>query len=130
MKKYKAIYDELINIDKKLWLKILADKYVTTQSVHNVLDIFLFSKDYTERAGIVAKKLKYKHCAAINWVIVSFASRILRKYPKINAPIHNDKTTAYFHVVFLGETKEPFFYWTLRPELVEAMNETGYYKQT
>ena len=120
---YRKIYNDKINIDKKLWKKILVNDKITDPHTQEVLDIFVNSKDLTERAGIVAKKLKYSHCAAVNGIIKSYALRIINTYPEIRYPKYENGKPALFHVPFLGERKGVYFYWTLRPELVAALKE-------
>ena len=87
---YKKIYDDKINIDKKLWKEILSNEKITSNNTQDILDFYLKQKDKTERAGIVAKNLKYAHCAAINGIVKSFAWRIINSYPKISCPKYDD----------------------------------------
>jgi len=110
----KKDYNTELKIDKKTWLEILKDD-ITDQHTLDVLNVLLDSKDYEERAGIIAKKLKYRHCAAINGIISKYGYRIKNNYPKYKYP--EDR----FNVPLLGERKNGFFYWKLRPELVEAL---------
>jgi hypothetical protein len=118
----RKIYNDRINIDKKMWLEILNDE-ITDKKTLDILNVLFKSNDYEERAGIIAEKLKYSHHAAINGIIKSYALRIIDKYPKINVPEYEDKRYALFHVLLLAEWRKGFWYWKLRPELAEVLKE-------
>jgi len=110
----KKIYNAELKIDKKTWLEILKSD-ITDQNTLNVLNVLLDSKDYEERAGIIAKKLKYGHCAAINGIISKYGYRIKNNYQEYKYP--EDR----FNIPLLGERRKNFFFWKLRPELAEAL---------
>jgi hypothetical protein len=118
----RKIYDDPINVNKKMWLEILKDE-ITDQATLNILTVLVDSKNYEERAGIIAEKLKYSHHAAINGIVKSYALRIITKYPKINVPKYDDGKYALFHVLLLAEWRKGVWYWKLRPELAEALKE-------
>ena len=105
-----------LNIDKKVWLEILKSE-ITDQNTLDVLNVLLDSKEHEERAGIIAKKLKYSHHAACNSIISKYGNRIKNNYLKYNYP--EDR----FNIPLLGERKNGFFYWKLRSELAEALKE-------
>jgi len=120
----RKIYDDPINIDKILWLEILSNKDITNPSTLDILD-FLFNEcnNCEERGGIIAKKLKYSHQAACNGIIKSYGKRIIDNYPEIKCPKYENGREARFNIPFLGESRNGFFYWKLRPELAEALKE-------
>jgi hypothetical protein len=119
----RKVYNDPINIDKKMWLEILNDD-ITDQNTKDILTFLLEKcKEYEERGGIIARKLKYNHHAACNGIIKSYGNRIINTYPNINVPKYENGKYAPFHVPFLGESKNGFFYWKLRPELAEALKE-------
>jgi len=117
----RKIYDDSINIDKKLWLEILNDREITKQNTMDVLRVLFESQDHEERSGIIAKTLGYSCCGTCNSIIKSYGNRIVNTYSKIKCPKYENGKNAPFHVSLLGEYKNGFFYWKLRPELAEAL---------
>jgi len=103
-----------------MWLEILKSD-ITDQNTLDILNVLLDSKEHEERAGIIAKKLKYSNHSACNKIIAAYGERITDKHPKITCPKHEDGKDAPFNVSLLGEYKNGFFFWKLRPELAEAL---------
>jgi len=121
--KMRKIYDDKINIDKKTWIEILGNDKITDQRTYDILDVLFHSERFTERGGIIAKKLNINHHSALNGIIKSFSLRIINNYNNINYPKNENGKAIRFHIPFLGEKKGKYFYWTLRPELKDAINE-------
>jgi len=115
----RKIYNDPISIDTKTWIAILGDKDITDQNTLDILNVLFDSDNYEERGGIIAEKLKYSHHAACNGIIKSYGKRIADNYPKYKYP--EDR----FHIPLLGEKKNGYFYWKLRPELAEALKKYG-----
>ena len=95
----RKVYDDELKIDKKMGLEILKDD-ITDQNTLDVLIVLFDSKEHEERAGIIAKKLKYSHWAAINGIIAAYGNRIKNTYQKYKYP--EDP----FNVPLLGERKD------------------------
>jgi len=68
-------YNEAINIDTKLWIKIINDK------VLDILLVLLNSDRFEVSGSDIAWKLKYSHHAPLNRIIPAFAERILKLIP-------------------------------------------------
>jgi hypothetical protein len=115
----KKIYNDHINIDKKLWLEILSDE-ITDQDTLAILNVLLDSNEYEERGKVIGERLERDY-RGLNGIIKSYGKRITDKYPKIKCPKYEDGRDARFHVPFLAEKKNGGWYWKLRPELVEAL---------
>jgi hypothetical protein len=113
----RKIYDNELKIDKKTWKKIINNNEITDQNTQNILDILLHSNNYEERGGIIAKKLKYSHHVACNSIIKSYGNRIKENYPEYKYP------EDLFHIPLLGEKRNGYFYWKLRPLLAKALEE-------
>jgi len=87
-----------------MWLEILKND-ITDQNTLDVLKILLDSTKHEERAGIIAKKLKYSHCAACNGIIAAYGKRIIDTYLNIKCPKHENGKYALFHVSLLAKKK-------------------------
>jgi 5-methylcytosine-specific restriction protein A len=114
-------HNEPINIDTKLWIKIITDKKIINDKVLDIL-LVLLSSDRCEASGSeIAWKLNYDHHAPLNKIIPDFSKRLLKVYPNIIPPKRKNGDIRYWHIPFLGtETKEKFS-WILRNELKDAL---------
>jgi len=114
-------YNEAINIDSKLWLKIITDENVINEKVLDILLVLLDSDKFEASGSYIARKLMYSHHAPLNKIIPDFSKRILKTYTSINPPKRKNGNIRYWHIPFLGtETKEKFT-WILRNELKDAL---------
>jgi len=114
-------YNETINIDTKLWIKIITDDKIINDKVLDILLVLLKSDRFEASGSEIARKLKYSHHAPLNKIIPDFSKRILKTYTSINPPKRKNGNIRYWHIPFLGtETKERFT-WILRNELKDAL---------
>jgi len=118
----RKIYDDPININKKMWLDILKDNEITKQNTRDVLRVLFESQKHEERAGKIGEILDRPY-EGLNGIIAAFGDNIIKAYPEITCPKYEDGRNAPFHVSLLGEYKNGGFYWKLRPELAEALKE-------
>ncbi len=109
------------------WTKILLNKEIT-----NNLDIAIFQALYSfneQKApgSEIGKMLGYAGktpSSPLNSEIGRYAKRIATNY-EINFTTRSAGNYKYWDLFFNGWTEEPFFVWQLRPELKEALQETG-----
>jgi 5-methylcytosine-specific restriction enzyme A len=114
-------FNETININTKLWIKIITDQKIINDKVLDILFVLLNSDRFEASGSEIARKLKYSHHAPLNKIIPDFSKRILKTYTNINPPKRKNGNIRYWHIPFLGtETKERFT-WILRNELKEAL---------
>jgi 5-methylcytosine-specific restriction protein A len=118
---FMKFYNETINIDTKLWIKILNDKNITNEKVINILLFLLKSKRFEASGGEIAPKLNYSHHAPLNTIIHYFGERILKTYTEINPPKRKNESVRYWHIPFLGTREKGKFTWILRNELKDAL---------
>jgi 5-methylcytosine-specific restriction enzyme A len=117
----KEIYQTKINIDTALWGEILDDVSITTQKIHDILDLMLECEGSQATAGELAQQLNYGHPVSLNSEVAYFAKRILRAFPHIQPPLRANGEIRYWYIPFWGQYRGKHFLWILRPELVEAL---------
>jgi 5-methylcytosine-specific restriction protein A len=114
-------YNELINIDKELWNKIIINEEIINKKVLDILLCLLNCEKCEASGSEIARKLQYNHYAPLNKIIPEFSKRILGKYPEIIPPKRKNGTIRYWHIPFLGTETKGRFTWILRNELKEAL---------
>jgi 5-methylcytosine-specific restriction protein A len=109
------------------WTEILQDESLT-----NKLDIAIFQtlysfdghQAYASQVGrILGNSGKAPH-GVLNLEIGRYAKRIAEHYD-INFTERSRKKFKYWDIFFNGWDDDKFFVWQLRPELVEALQETS-----
>lgn len=109
------------------WIEILQDSNLT-----NDLDIAIFQTLYAFEgkyayASQVGRILGYQSKAPqglLNLEIGRYAKRIAQDYD-INFTARSTKKFKYWDLFFNGWDDDKFFVWQLKPELAEALKETG-----
>lgn len=115
------LYNNPLDINTKLWIKLLDDKTVTYEKDMDVLSLVYRSKNHEMRASDIAPLVKVRNHGAINLQIYNFSKRVLEK-TGIKPSWMKEKQYSWWHVPFLGYPDEDgrHFPWIMRPELVQA----------
>jgi len=114
-------FNETINIDTKLWIKIITDNKIINEKVLDILLVLLNSDRFEASGSEIARKLKYSHHAPLNRIIPAFVERILKTYSDITLPKRKNGSVRYWHIPFLGTKTKGKFTWILRNELKDAL---------
>ena len=116
-------WDEPINIEKEQWIHLLLDRDITREEDIALLKSMYTCDDYRATASQLVPLLNMKHHAPINSQVGRWGKRIANRL-NIQAPWQKyGEGVNWWHVPFLGEATKEGYYWTLRPELKEAMDE-------
>ena len=112
-----------ININKGQWVKLLKDILVVREKDLELLKLIYASDDHMATASQLAEILNIEHHAPLNSQVGRLGKRIANKL-NIEAP-KQKKGNGYnwFNVPFWGIQTNKGYYWILRPELKEAMEE-------
>lgn len=109
------------------WTEILLDKKLT-----NNLDIAIFQGLYSfdeykapaSQIGLLIGFTGKNTSSPLNSEIGRYAKRISLRY-EINFTARSTRKFKYWDLFFNGYDELPLFIWQLKPELVEALEETG-----
>ena len=116
-------WDDPIDITKEQWIDLLQDQSITSKEDIVLLQLIYASDDYRATASQLVPFLKMKHHAPINSQVGRWGKRIVNGL-NIQAPWQKyGEGVNWWHVPFLGEATKEGYYWTLRPELKEAIDE-------
>jgi 5-methylcytosine-specific restriction protein A len=114
-----------IDITKEQWMTILEDRDIITEQDNKLLKLIFDCKDGKASTSQLAQLLNMPYHAPINNQVGQLGKRITEKL-NIQVPmrIPPDKSPMWWSVPFLGEPgKKGRFYYILRPELKEAIQE-------
>ena len=115
------IYDAEIDISTDIWLEMLMNEKIFYQENLDFFKVFFESKNHESRGGLMGKQLN-KHPSSFNGQMKNLADRIRANYPDLhyeNLNYSDGKPTS-FNIPFHGRGDGHYFWWKLRPELVEA----------
>ena len=115
-------YNDPLDISTELWMELLTNKEVTTESDLNILNIVYKSRNHEIRASEITVKLNISHHGPINLQISRFSKRVVAA-TKIQPPLGRNGKPRWWHVPFLGYEKDGRFPWIMRPELVMAFEQ-------
>lgn len=112
-----------IDIDKEKWIKLLRNTEIFKQEDIELLKLIYISDDFMARASELAVILNLSHFAPLNSQVGRLGKRIANNI-NIQAPKwKNGNGYNWWHIPFLGYKEKNKFYWILRPELKQAMDE-------
>lgn len=121
----KVLYRDALEIFCEQWLEMLQD-----ESIFKAEDISLMIELYKsngcrEKASTLAGKLGVSSHSVLNLQIGRLGKRIIKRFSNIKFPTRKDGTVRYWHIPFWAEDSETKgqFYWELRPELKESIEE-------
>ncbi|WP_255474097.1 HNH endonuclease [Pontibacter qinzhouensis] len=112
---------------KLQWIEILLDKALMID-----LDIAIFQGLYSfeghkapaSQIGLILGYTGKNTSSALNLEIIRLGKRIAKKY-EVAFHKREDGSVRIWDLFFNGWSEKPFFIWQLRPELKEALEETG-----
>jgi len=126
------LWNDSIDIDKILWKSIIKNKELVNDDVIKIFKTLILFPKCKATATQIAECLNVDHYQQLSWQLIYFGKRIQRMYPDIEYPkTHDDnKKIGFWNIPLIGESVEKgfskgSFYWQLRPELVQAMEEMG-----
>lgn len=119
----KDIFAKISELSSLEWTEILQNNKLT-----NELDLAIFQalfsfQDHKAYASQIALILETTH-PPLNLEIGRYAKRIAELY-EINFTVRNTKKYKFWDLFFNGWDEGNKFIWQLRPELIEALIETG-----
>ena len=114
-------------LNKTEWIEILNDDNLTSQRDLSIFQTIYSFNNHQAYGSQIGKKLGYsdkKPQAPLNLEIGRYAKSIAKAYD-ISFNERQNKKYKYWDLFFDGWTEGNFFVWKLKPELVEALEETG-----
>lgn len=112
--KHPWTYTEPIGITKEQWMAILEDEDIVTEKDRELLKLMYGGEWF--RAPKLAELLQISYYGLINLQAGHLGKRVAEK---LGIPVPEWR----WRVLFWGKGEEGFFYWSLRPELRDAMSE-------
>lgn len=112
-------YDCNINITTEEWIEILRDSDVTTPKVWKALLGFYHSPDHTASCSEVDPENPY----STNPIIRHWGERIQSRLERFQVLPTTGEGYSYWIIPMTGYSKGRSFEWTIRPELVDAIED-------
>jgi 5-methylcytosine-specific restriction protein A len=109
------------------WTEILQDHSLTKPldlAIFQTLYSFEGYMAYASQVGRILGYTKVPH-GVLNLEVGNYAKRIAKHY-NINFTERSKQKLKYWDLFFEGWDEDKFFVWQLRPELIEALEETGF----
>jgi len=116
-------WEDPINITKEQWISLLRDEEAIKEEDIEVLRLIHTSIDSRATASQLARLLNIPHFVPINSQVGRLGKRIANRL-RIDAPKERyGDGYNWWNVPFLGKSTKEGFYWILRPELKDAMED-------
>ena len=112
-----------IDVSIEEWKKILQDETLITENYKDILIKFYNELEHKSTCKDLGEKYNI-HSQSINGTITAFAKAVQQKLNRFNV-IGTDGQSTYWIIPMTGKYIGEYFEWTIRPELVKAMEETG-----
>ena len=122
----KNFWNGHINITKEQWIYLLNDRSIITEEDFQIIKLIYTSDDHMATASQLARLLNMPHYLPINSQIGRLGKRIVKNMEDFNIQAIKKKHGEgfnWFNVPFLGMATREGYYWILRPELKDAMEE-------
>ncbi|MDP4281264.1 MAG: HNH endonuclease [Bacteroidota bacterium] len=114
-------------LTKLQWIEILLNERITNDldlAIFQVLYSFENHCAYASQIGLIlGNKGKTPH-SKLNLEIGRYAKRIAEHY-EIGFTVRSNQKYKYWDLFFYGWNEGRFFIWQLKPDLIEALKETG-----
>ena len=114
-------------LNKAQWMEILQNDEITYNldlSIFQSLYSFENQRAYASQIGLILGYKGKRPQGTINLEIGNYAKRIAKHY-EINFTVRSNQEYKYWDLFFEGWDEGRFFVWQLKPELIEALEETG-----
>ncbi len=115
-----------ISVDR--WKEILQDTDVVSEKMRNILRFLYACEDHSSFASVIAEELEYRGRSGVTSTVVACVKRIAKRYDVPLTKIPNGKSSykdQWWDFFFLGWWKGSWFCWTLKENLVRAMEAMG-----
>lgn len=115
-----GVYDCDINITTQEWVDIIKDNKLTKSEYKNILLLFLEEPDHKSTCKELGEKYNI-NSQQINAMVMNFGKAIQKKINRYH--IFKDNQEKYWPYTMIGRDKGSLFEYTVRPNLVEALNK-------
>ncbi|MDR2563198.1 MAG: AAA family ATPase [Prevotellaceae bacterium] len=112
-----------IDVSVEEWKQILLDKNLMLSTYKNTLIRFYNEPGHSASCKAMGEKYKLSP-THFNSSITHFAKAVQKKLNRFEI-LATDGTPTYWAIPMTGKYLGAYFEWTIRPELVQAMEETG-----
>lgn len=118
-----GIYTVDTGISVAEWIKILKDEKLMRKNYKDTLLKFYNEPGHRSTCKNLGDKYN-KNPQSYNSYITHFGRSVQKKLNRFKV-IHNDGKEAYWPIIMNGKRKGDYFEWTIKPELVEAIEKSG-----
>lgn len=124
-----AMNDEFIfTLTSKDFFSVINNKEIFREKDLSLINCFLTEKNYTQSAQQIAEKLNYSDIEPVNALIGKFAKRIAEFY---GVSLEREgNSPGWWRVIADGQEKNGTFFWTLKPAIIEALQDSNILKPT
>lgn len=113
-----------IDVSINEWKEVLQDETLMTNNYKDVLLKFLAEPEHKSTCKALGEKYSVSP-QSLNGTITNFAKAVQKKLNRFEV-IGTDGTPSYWIIPMSGKYVGEHFEWTIRPELVEALNDIKY----
>lgn len=119
-------WKEPINITKEQWIDLLNDRSIITEKDFQIIKLIYTSDSFMATASQLARLLNMPHYLPLNKQVGLLGKRIVKNVENFNIQAIKERRGECFNwwnVPFWGMGTREGYYWILRPELKDAMDE-------
>jgi len=110
-----------IDVTVEEWKRVLQDKTIMNSNYVDVLLKFYSEPEHKSTCKALGTKYE-KSPQSFNGTITNFAKATQKKLNRFEV-IGTDGESSFWIIPMIGKNKREYFEWTMRPELVKAMEE-------
>ncbi|MDD3468721.1 MAG: hypothetical protein PHE53_01930 [Thermoguttaceae bacterium] len=113
-----------ISVDR--WKNILRDTDAVPEKMYDILRLLYACGDHSSFASVIAEKLGYRGHSGVTSTVVACVKRIAKRYDVTLTKVPNGKDSykdQWWDFFFRGWWEGSLFRWTLKENLVQAMEE-------
>ncbi|MDR0606489.1 MAG: AAA family ATPase, partial [Bacteroidales bacterium] len=117
-----------IGVSVKEWKEILQDKSLMFNTYKDTLIKFYKEPEHKSTCKALGEKYNVSP-QSFNGIITNFAKAAQKKLNRFNV-ISTDGSPTFWIIPMMGKSTGKYFEWTMRPELVKAMEEINFTEKT
>lgn len=120
---YDIQWKEEVGISKEEWLILLKDDDIFKEEDRELINIIYNNKKYMACAYELAKNMNCTNSSSLNLQVGRLGKRIAKRLKITETKWKEGEENNWWHILFWGTKINGRFWWILRPELKEALDE-------